>query len=120
MTRTEYHRHYWQDYRRRKHRVSIMLSPAEARALKARAGGLRKPGEQLWLEAQSYREDRYLPAAVVAERIDGLFAMMTQVYDLLTAAGQGPLGQALVLPEVVGRLHQLRDRLDRFLSPTGR
>ncbi|MGB1208566.1 MAG: hypothetical protein ACPG7W_05175, partial [Paracoccaceae bacterium] len=85
-----------------------------------RAGGLRKPGEQLWLEAQAYREDRYLPAAVVAERIDGLFAGMTQLYDLLTTAGQGPLRDVPVLAEIVERLHQMRDRLDRFLSPSRR
>ncbi|RVT80628.1 hypothetical protein DXV76_21125 [Rhodobacteraceae bacterium CCMM004] len=70
MSRSEYHQQYWQQYRARKKRVTIMLSPSEHRALKARAGGLREPGEQLWLEAQAYREDRYLPAATVVARLD--------------------------------------------------
>ncbi|MDO6732402.1 hypothetical protein Q4577_20425 [Marinovum sp. 2_MG-2023] len=85
MSRSEYHRQSWQQYRARKQRVTIMLSPSGYRALKARAGRLRKPGEQLWLEAQAYREDRYLPPEAVAKRIDGLLAIMLRLYDLLTA-----------------------------------
>jgi hypothetical protein len=120
MSRTEYHRHYWQQYRARKKRVTITLSPSEYRALKARAGRLRKPGEQLWLEAQAYREDRYLPPEVVAERIDGLLATMLRLYDLLSAVRQSPLGRTRVLPETLERLHQMRAGLDRFLSPVRR
>lgn len=120
MSRTQYHRQYWQQYRTRKQRVTIVLSQSEFRALKARAGRLRKPGEQLWLEAQAYREDRYLPPEVVGERIDGLLAIMLRLYDLLVAMRQSPLGRTLVLPETLERLHQMRARLDRFLTPSRR
>jgi len=120
MSRTEYHRQYWQQYRARKRRVTIMLSPGEYRALKARAGKSRKPGEQLWLEAQAYREDRYLPPEAVVARLDALHAMMLRLYDLLRGVQRGPLGQTRVLPETLQRLHQMRDSLDRFLSPTRR
>lgn len=120
MSRSDYNRRYWQEYRTRKKRVTIMLSPGEYRALKARAGGLRKPGEQLWLEAQAYREDRYLPPEAVVARLDALFAMMARLYDLLTGMGQSPLGRTQVLPETIQRLHQMRASLDRFLTPTRR
>lgn len=120
MSRTEYQRRYWQQYRARKKRVTIMLTPGEHRALKARAGGLRKPGEQLWLEAQAYREELYLPPEAVVTRLDRLFAMMARLHDVLTGMGQGPLGQMRVLPETLERLHQMRASLDRFLAPSRR
>jgi len=120
MSRTEYHRLYWQQYRARKRRVTIMLSPAEFRALAARAGKSRKPGEQLWLEAQAYREDRYLPPEAVVQRLEAVFTMMLRLYDVLRGVQRGPLGKTRVLPETLQRLHQMRASLDRFLSPTRR
>ena len=120
MSRTEYQRQYWQQYRARKRRVSIMLSPSEYRALKARAGGLRNPGEQLWLEALAYREERYLPPEAVVARLDALFAMMGRLYDLLSGLDHSPLSRTRVLPETLQRLHQMRASLDRFISPSRR
>ena len=120
MSRTEYQRRYWQQYRARKKRVTIMLAPGEYRALKARAGGSRKPGEQLWLEAQAYREERYLPPETVAVRIDALFAMMARLHDALTGLGQSRLAEMRVLPETLERLQQMRESLDRFLAPSRR
>ena len=120
MPRTEYQKQYWQKYRTRKCRVTIMLSPGEYRLLKARAGKTRKPGEQLWLEAQAYREERYLPPEVVVQQLETVFAMMLRLYDLLTGLQRGPLAQTRVLPETLKRLHQMRASLDQFLNPSRR
>lgn len=120
MSRKTYQRQYWKQYRAEKQRVSVMLTKGEYRALKARAGGLRKPGEQLWLEAQAYREDRYLPPEAVVARLDALFAMMARLHDLLAGIGQSPLAQTEMLPETLERLHQMRASLDRFLTPLRR
>ena len=97
-----------------------MLSKAEYRALKARAGRLRKPGEQLWLEAQAYREERYLPPETVVARLDAVLAMMARLHDLLTGLQSSPLARTRILPETLERLHQMRACLDHFLAPVRR
>ena len=120
MSKTEYHRAYWQRYKTRKQRLSLALDHADFKALKHRADayGL-SPAQMLWQESQAYRAQKYLPPASVAKMIQELTSACRQVlYEISTHEKQKTrLGRFQPFARLKQRLTQLDLMIDRFIQP---
>ena len=114
MDRQDYQRLYWPAYCLRKRRVSVTLTTAELAGLVERSG-TRTPGRQLWLEAQAYRQQRYLPTPAVEQKLEELQRAMRQLYSQLTAHQTSILGTLPCYAGSVRGLRQLQQALDQFL-----
>ena len=119
MDRKSYQQSYWQSYKAAKKRITLMVSASDYAALQRRAtaaDSTRTAGQQLWIEAQAYREDRYLPPAEVTARIDQLYIELHRLYDLVSQLQRSFVTKPSILPDVLTGLHRVKQAVDQFLS----
>ena len=64
MTKSEYHKNYWQNYKKTHRQISLTLTRKEYDALTKRAEvhGNRTVGQQIKAEAEAYQNQKYLPS----------------------------------------------------------
>lgn len=93
--RKAYKAQYWEQYKDKRQRVFLTLSPQEYReiAAAAKAAG-RSVAQQIWQESCAYRRQRFLPTAEIERQVAGLVLALRQIGDAITKASQdkGMLG----------------------------
>jgi hypothetical protein len=87
--RKAYKARYWEEYKGKRQRVFITLSPQQHReiAALAKAAG-RSVAQQIWQESCAYRQQRFLPTAEIERQMAGLVLALRQIGDAIIKAGQ--------------------------------
>lgn len=93
--RKAYKARYWEQYKDKRQRVFLTLSPQEYRDVSAAAKAAgRSVAQQIWQESCAYRRQRFLPTVEIEKQIAGLVLALRQIGDAIAKAGQdkGVLG----------------------------
>lgn len=110
MNKSDYHKAYWQAYKHRKKRVSVVLSSEEYQALKlaAKIAGNTLP-QQLLSESRAYRNKSFIPSQEISAQLTELLSANRTLYQALINLQKSP---ALWIP--IKRLCSLTQSLTRF------
>ena len=103
----------WQRFTAQNQRVTFSLTKQEYKFLANHAETQgRTPGQQVWLESLAYRQQRYLPSQVIAQKIHDLQITLRQLHNDLQQI------DGLNDPDFLAKLKQADYRLQRFVQPT--